>query len=220
MKKITDSTMPEKKKIPKSAVSRLSLYLREVTRLEKGGKGKISSTELGDYTDLTDAQVRKDLSYFGQFGTSGAGYDIPSLKEAIRKILGKDKIWPIVLVGAGNIGSALLRYPGFKNQGFVIKEAFDADRKKVGKRCGDVVVKDIKNISDIKKNGSIRIAIIAVPENSAQDVANTLVKVGIRSILNFAPVVLRVNSGVTVSNIDLSTELENFSFILSSQEAP
>ena len=218
MKKITDYTIPEKKKIPKSAVSRLSLYLREIKRLEKGEKGKISSTELGDYTGLTDAQVRKDLSYFGQFGTSGTGYDIPCLKEAIRKILGKDRMWPIVLVGAGNIGSALLRYPGFKNQGFVIKEAFDADQKKVGKRYGDVVVKDIKNISDIKKNGSIKIAIIAVPENNAQDVANTLVKTGIRSILNFAPVVLRVNDGVTVSNIDLSTELENFSFILSFQE--
>ncbi len=212
--------MQDKKRIPKSAVSRISLYLREITRLEKDQRDKISSTELGDYTGLTDAQVRKDLSYFGQFGTSGAGYDIPSLKEAIRKILGKDKMWPIVLVGAGNIGSALLRYPGFKNQGFVIKEAFDADQKKVGKRYGDVVVKDIKNISDIKKNGSIKIAIIAVPENGAQDVANTLVRAGIRSILNFAPVVLRVNSGVTVSNIDLSTELENFSFILSSQEAP
>jgi redox-sensing transcriptional repressor len=211
--------MLEKKKIPKSAVSRLSLYLREITRLEKEGKDKISSTELGDCTGLTDAQVRKDLSYFGQFGTSGAGYDIPRLKEVIRKILGKDKMWPIALVGTGNIGSALLRYPGFKSQGFVIKEAFDADQKKIGKHYGDVVIKGIEEISDIKKNGSIKIAIIAVPEDSAQDVANTLIKAGIRSILNFAPVVLKVNNGVTVSNIDLSNELENFSFILSSQEA-
>ena len=207
------------KKIPKSAVSRLSLYLREITRLEKDGKEKVSSTELGDYTGLTDAQVRKDLSYFGQFGISGTGYDIPKLKRVLREILGKDRMWPIVLVGAGNIGSALLRYPGFKNQGFVIKEAFDIDEKKIGKRCGELIIKDIKNISDIGSNGSIKIAIIAVPPDSAQDVADTLIKTGVKSILNFAPVVLKVNNGVTVRNIDLSNELENFSFILSSREA-
>ncbi len=211
--------MLEKKKIPKSATSRLSLYLREITRLEKDGKEKISSAELGDYTGLTDAQVRKDLSYFGQFGISGTGYDIPKLKRVLREILGKDRMWPIVLVGTGNIGSALLRYPGFKSQGFVIKEAFDIDEKKIGKRYGDVTIKDIKDISGIGSNGSIKIAIIAVPPDSAQDVANTLIKTGVKSILNFAPVVLKVNNDVTVRNIDLSNELENFSFILSSREA-
>ena len=128
-------------------------------------------------------------------------------------------MWPIVLVGAGNIGSALLRYPGFKNQGFVIKEAFDIDEKKIGKHYGDVIIKDIKNTSGIGSNGSIKIAIIAVPPDSAQDVADTLIKTGVKSILNFAPVVLKVNNGVTVRNIDLSNELENFSFILSSREA-
>ena len=210
--------MLERKKIPKTAASRLSLYLREIARLEKEGRDKVSSTELGDYTGLTDAQIRKDLSYFGQFGISGAGYDIPKLKRVLREILGKDRMWPIVLVGVGNIGSALLRYPGFKSQGFFIKEAFDIDKKKVAKRCGELIVKDIKNISEIKSNGSIKIGIIAVPADSAQDVANTLIKAGVRSILNFAPVVLKVNNGVTVRNIDLSNELENFSFILSSQE--
>lgn len=208
--------MLEKKKIPKSAVSRLSIYLREVSRLERDGKDRVSSTELGDLTGLTDAQVRKDLSYFGQFGTSGAGYDIPKLKESLRQILGKDKVWPIVLIGVGNIGSALLRYPGFKNQGFIIKEAFDIDQKIIGKRYGDIVVKDIKKIKDIECNNSIKIAIIAVPGDSAQNVADTLIKSGVRCILNFAPVVLKVDNGVTVSNIDLSNELENFSFILTS----
>lgn len=210
--------MPEKKKIPKTAASRLSLYLREISRLEKEERDKVSSTELGDYTGLTDVQVRKDLSYFGQFGISGAGYDIAKLKRVLWEILGKNRMWPIVLVGAGNIGSALLRYPGFKSQGFIIKEAFDIDKKKIGKRCGEVIIKDIKNISDIGSNDSIKIGIIAVPPDSAQDVANTLIKAGVRSILNFAPVVLKVNNGMTVRNIDLSNELENFSFILSSQE--
>jgi len=208
--------MLEKKKIPKSAISRLSLYLREVTRLGKDGKDKVSSIELGDLTGLTDAQVRKDFSYFGQFGISGAGYDIPKLKDALREILGKDKLWPIVLVGCGNIGSALLRYPGFKNQGFIIKEAFDIDQKKIGRRYSDVVVKDIEDIRDIERNESIEIAIIAVPADSAQNVADMLIRYDVRCILNFAPVILKVNNGVTVSNIDLSTELENFSFILTS----
>lgn len=208
--------MLEKKKIPKSAVSRLSLYLREIMRLEKEGKDKVSSNELGDLTGLTDVQVRKDLSYFGQFGTSGAGYDIPKLKNILRQILGKDKTWSIVLVGVGNIGSALLRYPGFKSQGFIIKEAFDIDKKKIGKHFGDVIVKDIKNIGDLKHKESIAIAIIAVPSDSAQNVADLLVKSGVRCILNFAPVVLKVENSVTVRNIDLSNELENFSFILTS----
>lgn len=204
------------KKIPKSATSRLSLYLREITRLGSEGKDKVSSVELGELTGLTDAQVRKDLSYFGQFGTSGAGYEIERLKRILRELLGKDKTWNIALVGAGNIGSALINYPGFKNQGFVIKEAFDNDQKKIDKRCGDVVVKDIKNLKDIEKDKSIEIAIIAVPAESAQSAADMLVKSGVRCILNFAPIVLKVNNGVTVRNIDLSNELENFSFILTS----
>lgn len=204
------------KKIPKTAASRLSLYLREITRLESEGKDSISSVELGELTGLTDAQVRKDLSYFGQFGRSGTGYEVYRLKTILRELLGKDKVWHLVLVGVGNIGSALLSYPGFKNQGFVIKEAFDNDQKKIDKRCGDVVVKDIKNLKDVEKDKSIEIAIIAVPAESAQNVADMLVKSGVRCILNFAPIVLKVNNGVTVRNIDLSNELENFSFILTS----
>jgi len=207
--------MQDKKKIPKSAVSRISLYLREVTRIEEDGRDRISSAELGDYTGLTDAQVRKDLSHFGQFGISGTGYDVSKLKTAMRQILGKDNIWPIVLAGVGNIGSALLRYPGFKSQGFFIKEAFDSSRKKIGRRFGDITVKDIKDIGDIEKDKSIKIAILAVSLEGAQQVADMLVASGVRCILNFAPCVLKVNNGVVVRNIDLSNELENFSFTLS-----
>jgi redox-sensing transcriptional repressor len=204
----------QEKKVPKSAISRLSLYLREIVKLEKDGRDKVSSIELGDCTGLTDAQVRKDLSYFGQFGISGAGYDILKLKKVLRQILGKDKTWQIALVGVGNIGSALLRYPGFKSQGFVIKEAYDIDRKKVGRRYGDIVVKDIKDIDNICSDKSIKIAMITVPAENAQSVVDMLVKCGVRCILNFAPVVLKVNNGVTVTNIDLSNKLENFSFSL------
>ncbi len=208
------------KKIPKSAITRISLYLREVTRLEKEARDNVSSTELGDLTGLTDAQVRKDFSYFGQFGRSGAGYDPAQLKKIIERLLGKDKVWEIVLVGAGNIGSALLRYPGFKDQGFFIKEAFDADPKKIDKCYGEVVVKDVKNLETaVRANKNIKMAIIAVPAEDAQNVADMLVKAGIKCVLNFAPVLLKINGGVMVKNIDLSNELESFSFFLSSQES-
>src|SRR3989338_1098605 len=223
--------MQDTKKVPKSAVSRISLYLREITRLEKEGKESVSSMELGDLTGLTDAQVRKDLSYFGQFGRSGAGYDVVLLKKAIERLLGKNKVWEIVIVGAGNIGSALLRYSGFKDQGFFIKEDFDIYSKKIDKRFGEVAVKAVEMLeAALKANKKIKIAIIAVPAESAQGVAELLVKAGIKCILNFAPVLLKVNtvkesfsngvnSGVLVKNIDLSNELESFSFFLSSQEA-
>ena len=210
------TAMNEKKRIPKSSVARLSLYLREIQRLEKDGRDRISSTELGEFTGLTDAQVRKDLSYFGNFGTSGSGYEIVRLKTSLREILGKGTTWPIVLVGVGNIGSALLRYPGFKNEGFLIKEAYDIDQKKIGASYGEVTVKDVKKVKETEKGRSRKIAIVAVPEKAAQDVSDMLVKAGIKCILNFAPVVLKVPEEVTVSNIDLSTELENFAFILSS----
>ncbi len=204
------------KKVPKSAASRLSLYLRELRRLEEEGKDKVSSIELGDLTGLTDAQVRKDLSYFGQFGTSGAGYEVPKLSKILRDLLGKDKVWQIILVGVGNIGSALLFYPGFKSQGFVIKEAFDIDPEKIGRRYGEVVVRDIKGIKAVKKDQVLKIAILAVPADTAQNVADMLVQCGVKCILNFAPAVLKVDGGITVRNIDLSSELENFSFILTS----
>lgn len=212
--------MQDAKKVPKSAVSRISLYLREVTKLEKEGKESVSSTELGDMTGLTDAQVRKDLSYFGQFGRSGAGYDVHPLKKAIEGLLGKNRTWEIALAGAGNIGSALLKYPGFKDQGFFIKEVFDSDPKKIDKRYGEVLVKDVKKLEEtIKANKDIKIAILAVPADSAQSVADLLVKAGIKCVLNFAPILLKLNSDVLVKNIDLSNELESFSFFLSPQEA-
>ncbi|MBU4376007.1 MAG: redox-sensing transcriptional repressor Rex [Candidatus Omnitrophica bacterium] len=211
--------MQDTKKVPKSAISRISLYLREITRLEKEAKESVSSTELGDMTGLTDAQVRKDLSYFGQFGRSGAGYDVHPLKRAIEGLLGKNKTWEIVLIGAGNIGSALLRYPGFKDQGFFIKEAFDSDSKRIDKRYGEVSVKDVKKLEEtVRANKDIKIAILAVPAESAQSVADLLVKAGIKCILNFAPALLKLNSDVLVKNIDLSNELESFSFFLASRE--
>ena len=207
-----------KKKIPRNTITRLSIYLRELTRLEQEGKRAISSSELAELTDLTDTQVRKDFSYFGQFGISGTGYEVSSLKEAIRNILGKDRALDVILIGAGNLGSALLSYPGFREQGLKIRAAFDIDTRKIGQKISDVQIYDIEKIQDFFKKEKIRIAILAVSAFSAQKITDTLVNSGIRCILNFAPIILRVPNEVLVSNVDLSRELEAFSYFIKSSE--
>lgn len=203
-----------KKKIPRNTITRLSLYLRELTRLEQEGKRSISSSELAELTDLTDTQIRKDFSHFGQFGISGTGYEVSSLKEAIKSILGKDRVLDAILVGAGNLGLALLSYPGFRDQGFRIKAAFDIDTRKIGQKVSEVPIYDIEKIQDLFKKEKIRIAILAVSAFSAQKITDTLVKLGVKCILNFAPIVLKVPDDILVSDVDLSRELELFSYFI------
>ena len=205
-----------KKKVPKNSILRLSLYLRELTRLEKEDKRTVSSQELAEITDLTDTQVRKDLSYVGQFGISGTGYEVTPLKEAIKRVLGQDRVWDVLLVGAGNLGTALLSYPGFRQQGFIIKGAFDIDMRKLGQKINNVEISDIENIADFVKKENIKIALLAVPGFSAQKITDTLVSCGIKCILNFAPIILKVPEDVLVSNVDLSRELEIFSYFIKS----
>lgn len=207
-----------KKKIPRNTITRLSIYLRELTHLEQEGKKSISSSELAEATDLTDTQVRKDFSHFGQFGISGTGYEVLSLKGEIRSILGKDRILDVILIGAGNLGSALLSYPSFKKQGFNIKVAFDIDTRKIGQKVSDIEINDIENAKDFIKKEKIKIAILAIPAFSAQKITDTLVSSGIRCILNFAPIVLKVPDEVLVSNVDLSGELEILSYFIKSSE--
>ena len=203
-----------KKKIPRNTITRLSLYLRELTRLEQEGKRSISSSELAELTDLTDTQIRKDFSHFGQFGISGTGYEVSSLKEVIKSILGKDRVLDAILVGAGNLGLALLSYPGFRDQGFRIKAAFDIDTRKIGQKVSEVPIYDIEKIQDLFKKEKIRIAILAVSAFSAQKITDTLVKLGVKCILNFAPIVLKVPDDILVSDVDLSRELELFSYFI------
>lgn len=207
-----------KKKIPWNTITRLCLYLRELTRLELDGKKAISSSELADLTDLTDTQVRKDFSYFGQFGISGTGYEVVSLKKTIESILGKDKTVDVILIGTGNLGSALLSYPGFKEHGFRITAAFDIDTRKISQKISNVEVYDIEKVQECIKKEKIKIAVLTVPAFSAQKITDTLVAAGIRCILNFAPIVLRVPEEVLVSNVDLSRELEIFSYFIKSSE--
>lgn len=207
-----------KKKIPWNTITRLCLYLRELTRLEQDGKKAISSSELAEFTDLTDTQVRKDFSYFGQFGISGTGYEVASLKKTIENILGKDKAMDVILIGTGNLGSALLSYPGFKEHGFKTKAAFDIDTRKIGQKISNVEVYDSEKVNDFIKKEKIKIAILTVPAFSAQKITDTLVASGIRCILNFAPIILKAPDEVLVSNVDLSRELEIFSYFIKSSE--
>ena len=206
--------MTDKKKVPEGTISRLFTYLREVTELTKLNIHTITSAELGDRTSLSDAQVRKDLGYFGQFGVSGAGYNTAELKAALEKILGKDKIWNVAVVGVGHLGSALLAYPGFKERGLSIVAAFNSDATKIGKHVNDVTIQSIDELPKAIEEKSVCIGIIAAPAKNAQEVADKFIKAGVECILNFAPTTLIVPENVKVKDVDLSRELETLSYYM------
>ena len=206
--------MNNNKKIPETTISRLFIYLREISKLAEIGIRTISSSELGERLNLSDTQVRKDFSYFGQFGTSGSGYKINDLKVALKTILGKDKAWNVCVIGVGHLGSALLSYPGFKEQGLNVAAVFDADTKKIGKEKNSLTIQSIDELSITVKQKDLAIGIIIIPANHAQKVADSLVAAGIKCIMNFAPVSLSVPEDVKVKNVDLSRELETLSYFL------
>jgi redox-sensing transcriptional repressor len=201
-----------KTRIPAIAVRRLSLYYRAL--LESRKKDVISSNELSKLTGFGAAQIRRDLAYFGQFGVPGKGYGIELLKKEILKILGIDKEWRVALVGVGNLGSALLSYKGFREQGFSIIAAFDDDVRKIRKTLENIVIQDISEIKDAIKKLSIKVAIVTVPANKAQEVITLLVRCGVNAILNFAPIRPNVPKKVELLNIDLSIELERLAYFL------
>ncbi|NQT90156.1 MAG: redox-sensing transcriptional repressor Rex [Candidatus Omnitrophica bacterium] len=207
------------KKVPESAISRLFVYLRELIELAKVGIHNISSAELGERVNQSDAQVRKDLGHFGQFGVSGAGYNIEELKSALEKILGKDKAWNVAVVGAGHLGSALLTYPGFEAHGLKVAAAFDSDARKIGRELGDITIQPIDDMAKAIKAKNISIGIIAVPAKIAQEVADKLISAGIGCILNFAPAGLTVPENVKLKDVDLSRELETLSYFLANKKS-
>ena len=207
------------KKIPVSTISRLFVYLRELAELEKVNIHTISSAELGDRTNLSDVQVRKDLGHFGQFGVSGSGYNVSELKTALEKILGKDKGWKVAVIGVGHLGMALLTYPGFHERGLNIIAAFDSDARKIGKKFADVTIEPVEKIAKIVKDKDIAIAIITVPAKAAQEVADSLVSAGISCILNFAPAALTVPENIKVKDVDLSREIETLSYFLTNKKS-
>lgn len=211
--------MSWKKRIGQTVVPRLSTYNRVLDKLDREGVEIISSEELGERTGYSAAQIRKDLSFFGEFGQVGKGYYVKELKDAISQILGLDKTWNVALVGAGNLGSALLAYPGFRERGFKIVAVFDNDLRKIGKKWEDVILHDISEIAEKVKEKEIQIGIIAVPAEAAQGVANMLVSSGIRAILNFAPVRIVVPEEVELRSAELSSELECLSYFLTNDKA-
>lgn len=205
--------------VPKAVVSRLSLYLRELDHLLRDGRETTSSSQLGRKLGFTDAQVRKDLAYFGHFGYPGIGYRCEELVAAIRGILGTDQRWPVAMVGAGNLGRALLGYRGFQQQGFAIVAAFDVDPGKIGSLIEGVEVFHLDRLPELARQLRIRLGLIAVPASAAQAVADRLVAVGIEGILNFAPVTIRLPPAVRLVGVDLAIELEQLSFAVVNRAA-
>jgi redox-sensing transcriptional repressor len=203
-----------KRKISESTIHRLSIYFRVLSILEKENYETVSSKELARREKLTPAQVRKDLSFFGSFGTRGLGYPVSELKDRIAQILGLNKIWNIALIGVGNIGSALVGYKEFQRQNFSIKMIFDNDQRKIGSNHKGIIVSDIKYLERDLKANNIEIVIVAVPATVAQYIVDDVVEAGIRGILNFAPVNLKVPDDVFLRNENMSMELEYLSFAL------
>ena len=198
--------------VPKAVVSRLSLYLRELQHLVRSGKTTTSSNQLGRLLGFTDAQVRKDLAYFGQFGHPGIGYRCPELVAAIRAILGTDREWNVAIIGVGNLGRALLGYRGFQPQGFRIVAAFDNQPDKIGTQLEGVRVYAMDELASVVAAHDIRLGMLAVPAAAAQEVADRLVDAGVVGIVNFAPVTLSLPEQVSQVGVDLATELEQIAF--------
>jgi len=201
--------------IPNPAVRRLSLYLRQLESFKRKDRRTISSKQLGESLGLTDAQVRKDLAYFGQFGHPGIGYRVDELITKVKQILGTDKTWNVLLVGAGNLGRALMSYRGFDAKGFRLAAVFDNDPNMVGRKFGAFTIQPTTELEDTVRRLNIRLGIITVPADHAQDVADELVTAGLRGLLNFAPVSLTVPPYVAMNSVDLAVQLEQLSFQVS-----
>jgi redox-sensing transcriptional repressor len=207
------------KKIPYVAINRLSIYYRCLERISEvknlGDFEVISSSEMAEITGINSAQIRKDLAYFGEFGKRGVGYSLKNLSKELKNILGLDKKWPIIIVGAGNLGQALINYKGLEKRGFVIEGIFDNSPIKIGKKLRQIIIQDVKEIENFIKKKNIKIAVLTVPATSAQEVADRMVKGGIKAILNFAPIRIILSPEIKIHNVDLTIEFEGLTYYLS-----
>ena len=201
-------------KVSESTVQRLSLYYRTLIGFEREGHKTVSSKDLAKEGNLTPAQVRKDLSFFGSFGTRGLGYPVKELKEKIARILGLNRTWNVALVGVGNVGSALVSYKEFPKQGFNITLLFDNDQRKINKNHKGIKVSDVADLTRKLKEHKIDMVILAVPASAAQMVTDDVVSAGVKSILNFAPAHIEVPDDVTLRSVNMAMELEHLSFSL------
>src|SRR5215211_6124136 len=201
-------------KIPDIIIGRLPVYLRALQRLSDKGIYTTSSQELGSIVGISAAQIRKDISQFGEFGKQGTGYSIPFLIERLRDILKVNRVWEMVIVGMGDIGHALARYNGFTNRGFHVNMVFDNDPQKIGQKVGDYEIFDTATLVEKIKQNKIKVAMLTVPAASAQEITDLLVKAGIKAILNYAPISLNVPSGVRVQYTDPVTHLQRMTYYL------
>jgi redox-sensing transcriptional repressor len=201
-------------RLSRASVGRLSLYLRRLEEHLRAGAATVSSGQLGESLGVTDAQVRKDLAYLGNLGQPGIGYPTQELITAIRRTLGVDRAWAVALVGVGNLARALLRYRGFEQQGFRIVALFDSDPAKVGQRLDHLVVQSPAELPAVVAATKAELGIVTVPAEAAQPVADALVAAGVKGILNFAPVVLRLPPGVSLVSVDLTVQLEQLAFLV------
>ncbi len=201
-------------KIPEATVMRLSVYSRFLEQADRHGIIIVSSGDIAEGVGVSPAQVRKDLAYFGEFGTRGVGYNVSSLYQQIRRILGLNREWLVVLVGAGKLGSALARYQGFLSRGFRIIGVFDNDPKQFGRKLNGTTIMPISQLDEVVQREGVEIGIITVPAGAAQEVADRLAAAGIKAILNFSPRVLNVPSRIVVRSVDFSVNLEVLTFNL------
>lgn len=206
------------KRIAESTIRRLSLYLRFLEEFEERGLSTISSEELAARGGTTSAQVRKDLSFFGSFGKRGLGYSVPELSSRLRKILGLEREWRVIIIGAGKIGAALAQYHGFAERGFRITAIYDNDPQKIGREVDGLTIRPVECLPTDAESAEAEIAVIAVPASAAQAVADIVVEAGIQAIMSFAPRRLTVPEDVPVKMVNMAMELEGLSFALTNRQ--
>ena len=211
----------DKSDVPSVTVPRLALYLRKLRELRARGVDRVSSKDLAEMIDLNAAQIRKDFSYFGEFGTRGVGYEVPVLVDEITRCLGLDHTWNVVIVGAGLLGTALARYRGFGEQGFRLVGMFDSSATVIGARFGSDEsdrVRGIHELDEFCRKERVDIAMVTVPAGEAESTVQRLGAAGVQAILNFAPVKVHTPEGVLVRQVDLSSELMSLSFYLDKEQ--
>ena len=209
----------DKNTVPAVTVPRLALYLRKLRELKARGVERISSKDLAQSIDLNAAQIRKDFSYFGEFGTRGVGYEVPRLVDEITRCLGLDTTWNVVIIGAGLLGTALARYRGFSEQGFKLVGMFDSSATVIGASYGAGRVRSVADLGEFCGAGQVDIALVTVPAAEAESTIQLLAAVGVRAILNFAPVKVHTDGDVLVRQVDLSSELMSLSFYLDREQS-
>ena len=205
-------------KIPEATVMRLSIYSRYLHQLLEDGVNTVASGDIASGVGVSSAQVRKDLAYFGEFGTRGVGYKVEELYGHLMKILGLDQNWNVIIIGAGKLGSALALYKGFEDRGFKVTSILDVDNKRIMKQIGDVTVESLDLLEERVREQGIKVGVVTVPAAAAQNVTDQLVAAGVKAILNFSPRVLKVPNDVILRNVDLSVNLEVLSFNLALQK--